>query len=45
MIDKLSERKERESALIKGGTSPVQKISDKELFAQAGIDVKVKHGN
>ena len=42
MIDKLSERKERESASRKG-ESPVEKGPDKVLFEKAGI--KVKHGN
>ena len=43
MIDKLSERKERESALIKGEKPSAQLVPEQELFNKAGI--KVKHGN
>jgi len=43
MVDKLVERKERERAAIKGETSDTHKVSDKQFFKEAGIEVK--HGD
>jgi len=40
MLDKLVERKQREKALIKGEEVSTRKISDKQFFDEAGIEVK-----
>jgi hypothetical protein len=43
MVDKLIERKERETAAIEGRHPSGRVISDEQFFREAGI--KVNHGN
>jgi len=49
MSEKLTERKRREADAMRGSKkAEVTKVSDKELFTQAGSKIKVvkaKHGN
>jgi len=44
MIDKLSERKERESVIVRGEKPPDTLVPENELFTKAHIKVK-KHGD
>jgi len=46
MVEKLAERKRREIEAVKGNSNAdAIKVSDTELFAQAGTSIKVVKGS
>ena len=40
MVNKLTERKKRETDAVQSGNTDAQKVSDKELFGRMGVKIQ-----